>query len=220
MQNVFLKYIQNGRIRSREDLRRLYRRLAIRTHPDHAGSDMYSQTFVAFGEQYEEAKRFLEQMLPLHAEEQAAVEEDVRKAFYKRLHFLERIDSPFNFRWRSDPKPIQRAREAAYVAFREWRKDLSELFSQAHSQYDRLKREKPLGPYRKDALYHNLYPIFHNIGAYHVHGNEFYRRQMRQNLPAVIERLEERRFFALRDYVLFLIEDTERDTPGGDSGHV
>jgi hypothetical protein len=137
---------------------------------------------------------------------------DSRRAFYRQLQIVERLDSPFNFRWKNNTKRIRLAKEAAYERFRDWQNGFLDLYKQANSEYDKLKHEKPIGPYRKDALYHNINPIFHNIAAYNVKGNGFYYGQMKRNLEAVLQRLEERDFFALRDYVLFLIVNTDKES--------
>jgi hypothetical protein len=47
-----------------------------------------------------------------------------------------------------------------------------------------------------------------------VLGNPFSYHQVWQNLAAVVARLEERKFFSLRDYLLMLIEDSRRGSAG------
>jgi hypothetical protein len=47
---------------------------------------------------------------------------------------------------------VKHLKEETYARFRAWRKELAELYAQANQEYDRIKKEKPLGPDRKDAL--------------------------------------------------------------------
>jgi len=70
-----------------------------------------------------------------------------------------------------------------------------------------LKAEKPTGPYMKNALAINVSPIFHNIVAYHLTGIAFYRNQVKQNLQAVMGKLDDNNCAALRALVELLLDD-------------
>jgi hypothetical protein len=214
--NPFIRSIDEGRIGSREDLRRLYRRLAMKTHPDAVGSDRLSRKFIQFGSDYEEARRYLDagggagtaasaETFPGRAPERAA---DPRLEFYEALHALERVDTPFNFSRNRDPARIRRLRDEARAWFVAWQPGLAGLYGRAGAEYDTLRGERPAGPYRKDDLYSNVRPYFHNVTSYHVLGNEFYVHQVRRNLDAVLDRLDQRGMAALKEYLLLLIADT------------
>jgi curved DNA-binding protein CbpA len=218
MQNIFMKYIQDGRIKNLEELRRVYRRLVLKTHPDTVGSDRLAHEFMELHASYEEAQDFLYSSESSPKQDYKEHTDNNRLAFYVQLMRLERTDTPFNFFKKRDEKKVSMLKAETYRCFREWRKDLSELYVKANQQYDQLKKEKPLGPYRKHALYYNLHPFFHNITAFQVLGNEFYFHQLKQNLNAVVARLEEREFFALKDYLLFLIHDAENGSAAAGRG--
>ena len=206
--NPFIQRITDGRIRTREELRHLYRRLVMRTHPDMVGSDSLSHRFIQLVTDYQEARHYFDLGEASSADPDRAARADPRLEFYESLHILERVDTPFNFSRHRDAGRIQHLKEETREWFSLWRPELGELHAMASAQYDQLKRERPAGPYRKDDLYSNLYPFFNNITCFHVMGNQFYLQQMRRNLAAVTERLEQRHMHALRDYVLALIADS------------
>jgi hypothetical protein len=208
-ENPFIRYITEGRIRNREELRHLYRRLALETHPDAVGSDRLSHKFIEFHADYEEARRYLDQGVAGSPESGSSPEPDPRLEFYESLHILERVDTPFNFSRHKDLTRIQRLKEETRRWFDRWHPDLGELYAKASAQYDQLKRERPAGPYRKDDLYCNVYPFFHNITCYHVMGNRFYSQQMKRNLSAVRARLDDRQMDALQSLLLMLIADAD-----------
>ena len=213
--NPFIQRIMDGRIRTREELRHLYRRLVMRTHPDIVGSDRLSHRFIQFVTDYQEARHHLDLREASSPAQDRPTRPDPRLEFYESLHILERVDTPFNFSRHRDAGRIQRLKEEAREWFSRWRPELGELHAMASAQYDQLKRERPAGPYRKDDLYSNVSPFFNNITCFHVMGNQFYFQQMRRNLAAVTQRLEQRHMHALRDYVLMLIADSENGAACG-----
>jgi len=59
MKNVFIPLIDDGRIATLDALKRAYRRLVMKTHPDAIGSNRLVRDFLEFSEFYEEAKSYL-----------------------------------------------------------------------------------------------------------------------------------------------------------------
>ncbi len=198
MENKLLKYIKDGRITNIGELRRLYRRIVLRTHPDSIGSDKLVNEFIEFSNYYEEAKALL---VPIN------VDQNHRLHFFRAMSLLERIELPYNQDKQTKRSRIDAIKNEAHAHFVKWKGDCAELYELANREYDSIQKEKPRGPYRKHALYANLRPVFHNIVAYHLSGSSLYQRQIRQNLEAVMLRLKERHFFSLSDYLKLLIED-------------
>ena len=86
--NVLIQLIVDGRIRTLEDLRATYRRLAMQTHPDAVGSDKLVRKFLEFSDQYEEAKAYLAQSVQDRGLSSAASKTNSRLEFYKQLHLI------------------------------------------------------------------------------------------------------------------------------------
>ncbi len=207
MDNVFIKYIQDGKIHTLGELKRVYRRAVMKTHPDSVGSERLVGKFIEFGGQYEEAKRFLGRLAP--AEIEKTQEHNFRLSFFQELKKLHALELSFTVGRRSNEERMGLARDEALSCFLKWKGDCSDLYLAAAREYEQVRKEKPAGPYRKHELYFNLRPVFHNIIFYHLTAVEFYRRQMRQNLSAIMQRLEERNLLALRDFLRLLIDDVE-----------
>lgn len=70
-----------------------------------------------------------------------------------------------------------------------------------------LKTEKPRGPYLKYALALNIRPVIYSVVSFHLTGQEIYARQSRQNLGAILQRLQDRGCTALQRFLAFMIED-------------
>ena len=205
MENVFLGYIKQGRIRNLDELKRTYRRIVMKTHPDAVGSDSMVEEYLACRQHYEEARALLE-----NTAEPPPIR-DERLLFYREFYRLERMDKPWAFnRYYFSRQEIELGRQRASEYFSQWQPEREDLYRQANREYDLIKREKPLGPYRKQALLFNLSSVFHNILSYQLTGLQFYRRQLRQNLAVVLFQLEQRKFRELVEFVQFLIADMER----------
>jgi hypothetical protein len=209
MPNAFIRFIDEGKIRDRADLRSVYMKIVMKTHPDTLGSDKLVHKFIRLTDQYEEAKRYLAQRLASIAADSDPIEENIRLSFFKHLHDLEALDFPFNRNKSTYIRDLANLNDLARICFLKWRAGDLDLYSEAQKELDTLRSEMPMGPYRKHALYLNLRPVFHNIASYHLTGVRFYEIQVKRNLDAVIERLDERNFTNLKKYMLLLIEDME-----------
>ena len=203
MDNIFIRYINQGKIGSLDDLKRTYRQIVMKTHPDAVGSDRLVEQYIECRNYYEEAKAIFENI-----EKQTNL--DYRLQFYKEFYRLERIDKPYAFnKYYFSRKQIELSRQRAFDFFCKWQPDRIELYEQANRIYDQIKVEKPRGPYMKHALLFNLSPVFHNILSYQLTGLQFYRKQLKQNFAAVLFQLEQRQFHKLVEFVQFLIADME-----------
>ena len=74
-------------------------------------------------------------------------------------------------------KEIEELKAEAYSHFISWKGEYGRLYSDSDRDYDRLKTERPSGPYMKHALAVNVSPVFHNIVAYHLTGMPLYKKQ-------------------------------------------
>ena len=210
MQNIFLKYVDQGRIRSLDDLKSCYRQIVMKTHPDAVGSDRLVECYIEYGRQYCEAMALISGGETSHGEQATMMSSDYRLLFYKEFYQLERIDRPYPFNKHYHCRQeIREVRERVDSYFLKWNKENADLHTRAHEEYERIKGEKPRGPYRKHALLCNVSPIFHNILSYQLTGLPFYRKQLEQNFDAVMYKLEMRGFEALTEYIRFLIADLD-----------
>ena len=205
--NPFIRLIATGRISSLAQLKSAYRRLLIKSHPDAVGSDRLLDLHVSFSSSYQEARRVLEDSLPARYGSIGTAPTDHRLAYYQALQMLERIDKPYSFhRQKNLPRIMERKAQARFH-FCQWNPAEQALYDEADRNYDLLKTEKPSGPYMKNALAVNVSPVFHNIIAYHLTGETFYRNQVKQNLPAVLQKLVEHDCMALKVFIELLIDD-------------
>ncbi len=217
MDNIFIKYIKEGRIRTLDDLKRSYRQIVMKTHPDAVGSDRLVDEYIECRSHYEEARRVIREVDNGPEGTPGEESRDYRLLFYRELYKLERIDRPYAFNKHYNTREeIERTKQRACEYFGKWREDRIELYRRANRIYDQIKQEKPRGPYRKYALLFNLSPVFHNIVSYQLTGLQFYRKQIRQNFAGVMHRLEERRFYSLIEYIQFLVRDMENGPAMGE----
>jgi curved DNA-binding protein CbpA len=204
MDNTFIRYIKQGKIRSLDELKKAYRQIVMKTHPDAVGSDRLVEKYIECRNYYEEARALFE-----NAEEHQVLL-DYRLLFYKEFYRLEGIDKPYAFnKYYFSRQEIELSKQRAFEYFSKWQQDRIDLYQEANRNYDLIKSEKPLGPYRKHALLCNLSPVFHNILSYQLTGLRFYKQQLRQNFAAVLLRLEQRQFHKLIEFIQFLIADME-----------
>jgi curved DNA-binding protein CbpA len=210
MDNIFIRWIDQGIIRNLDDLKKTYRRIVMKTHPDAVGSDRLVEQYIECRTHYEQAKVLLENS-EKHPELRAAEEaRDYRLLFYQEFYRLEMMDKPYAFnKYYFSREQINLSKQRAREYFCKWQQDRVELYEQANRIYDQIKLEKPRGPYRKHALLFNLSPVFHNILSYQLTGLQFYRKQLKQNFAAVLFQLEQRQFHKLVEFIEFLIADLE-----------
>ena len=202
MANIFIQCIQQKKIRSLEELKRAYRRIVMKTHPDAVGSDRLVEQYLECRTFYEEAKALFLAAVPDAG--------SYRLRFYQEFYRLERMDKPYAFnRYAFNRKQIDLTKRRAFEYFCQWRQDQVELYEQANRIYDQIKLEKPRGPYRKHALLFNLSPMFHNILSYQLTGLQLYRKQLKQNFAAVLFQLEQRQFHRLVEFIEFLVADLQ-----------
>ena len=210
MENIFVKYIREGRIRNLDELKSAYRRIVMKTHPDAVGSDDLVEKYIQYSGFYEEAKSIFARAGIEPAVINAEDRTDYRLLFYREFYKLERLDKPYAFnKYYFTQAEIEASRLRSFEYFSKWKSESVELYSEAQRQYDRIKAEKPRGPYMKYAMLFNLSPVLHNILSYQMTGLLFYKKQLKQNLSAVFSKLEERSMQSLLDFIQLLIRDME-----------
>lgn len=209
--NPFLRLIERGTITDLDGLRGAYRRLLIRTHPDRAGTDDLLPLHVSLGRHFEEACHLLEARAAAEACVPARV--NPRRAFFQHLAVVEALDLPYAFHVDEHAGRIRGEKLLAAERLREWRPDLVPLYEAADLQLTALKRQKPSGPYLRHALALNVRPVLHNLTAYHLTGRGLYRRQIRQNLVGVLDRLEGEGDSALVQFLRAMVDDMETNGP-------
>jgi len=204
--NALIQLIVDGRIRTLEDLRSTYHKLAMQTHPDAVGSDKLVRKFLEFSDQYEEAKAYLAQSkTDLSPTESSRTNH--RLEFYRQLHLIESLEMPYAFHLDENQKSIAAAKQLAISALSQWKPAVVDLYAKADSDHLSIKRGKPRGPYLKHALALNIRPIIHNIVAFQLTGQEVYARQSQQNLNAIMQKLADQGWNALHGLLTFMIED-------------
>ena len=206
MGNLLIQLIEEGRIRSLDDLKATYHTLAMQTHPDAVGSDKLITKFLEFSDQYEEAKVYLGQLIKDQAGGDGSVS-NPRLEFYRQLHIIESLEMPYAFRPEEYEYSIRTAKQLAKRSLSQWKPTVVDLYAKANADQVAIKREKPQGPYMKHALALNIRPIIHNICAYHLTGQEIYARQSQQNLHAIMQNVADQGWKSLYGLLTFMIED-------------
>jgi len=205
--NALIQLIVDGRIRTVEDLKATFHKLAMQTHPDAVGSDRLVRKFLEFSDQYEEAKAYLAQLIKDHDLSREVSASNHRLEFYKQLHVIESLEMPYAFRSDENQESIKVAKQLAIEALSQWKPAVVDLYVKADADHLAIKREKPRGPYLRHALALNIRPLIHNIVAFHLTGQEVYSRQSQQNLNAIMQKLADQRWNALHGLLTFMIED-------------
>jgi len=206
--NPFIRLIEEGRITCLEDLRRSYRKIVMRTHPDASG-DSTALEFVTFSHFYEEAKGLLLNTASTTAEASEDLTANPRLQFYQRLQRIESLDMPYQFRRKEHHAEIRALRMDAADLFGAWKAAQTRLYETAERQQRQIWTDKPSGPYMKHALALNIRPVLHNVISFHLTGRPVYKRQARQNIRAIMTRLEEEGYSAFKEYLSLLIKDME-----------
>ena len=210
MNNVLIRLIDRGKIRTLEELKSAYRTLLMKTHPDAAGSDVYLEDYLLLGNHYREASSFLAGRARTGDGGPPTPCANYRLAFFQHLHIVESLEVPYAFHPEEYTEKVVLARKAALEAMTNWNRDWVELYERADGEYARIKAEKPMGPYLKHALALNIRPLVHNLVAYHLTGRDVYLKQARQNLSGIMHRLRESECEALREFLSILLEDMKK----------
>jgi hypothetical protein len=207
MVNPFLRLIREGKISTLQQLKSTYRILLMKTHPDAVGSDRLVESHLSLSAQYEEARQFLEHADGANDVTGSAVPPNHRFAYFQVLHQLELIDKPYSFHRRQNFGRIQALKADALAHFRTWNGRNEPLYVDAERDYDRIKSEKRIDASRVQDLAIVVSPVFHNIVAYHLTGMLFYRKQVNQNLKAILQRLAAEQYPALKEFIELLLDD-------------
>jgi hypothetical protein len=205
--NPLIKLIAAGKIRTLQQLRSTYRALIMKSHPDAVGSDKLLEKYLSFSSYYEEAKLAFQDQVPARSEASRDRPANHRLAYFRVLQNLERMDRPYGFHRARNLERIMELKSRARFHFERWNAGNQALYDAADRDYDRLKAEKPSGPYMKNALAINISPVFYNILAYHLTGYIFYKKQVKQNLQAVMQKLADHRCQALKGFLEVIIDD-------------
>ncbi len=213
MENIFINLMNEGKIRSLDDLKSVFRKIAKKTHPDAAGSDTLVRKFIVFRKQYEDACRHI--ISGEHGEwkKQKAFGNNYRYMFFREMLSLYYLETSFQTSKtaQADIK-IKSVMDAAYSNLRKWNAELAALYLHALPDYEKIKTEKYkniISNLRKPQVFFNLRPVIFNLVNYHITGISFYKKQIRQNLNAVIKRLDENGYTAYREYLIGLINDMD-----------
>ncbi len=209
MGNPLTRLINEGKIRNLQQLKSTYRTLVMKTHPDAVGSDKLVEEYLSLSSYYEEARRYFENRNGQQEKPGRAIERNHRLAYFQLLDKLERIDKPFSFHRQQNSNTIRALQDEAQFHFSSWDGLHEHLYLAADREYDRIKAGKSEGPRMEPALAISISPIFHNIVAYHLTGMSFYRKQVNQNLKAILQRLVAEGYPALKEFIELLISDMD-----------
>jgi hypothetical protein len=207
MGNPLIKLINEGKINSLQQLKNTYRILVMKTHPDAVGSTKLVEGYLSLSSYYEEARRVFENGNSTKKETVKVISQNHRLVYYQILQKLEMIDKPYSFHRQENLKRIKELKDEARFHFKTWNGQYEKLYMDANRDYDRLKSEKPSGPYMKHALAINVSPVFHTIVTYHLTGMMLYRKLVNQNLEAILQRLVTENYQPLKEFIELLIHD-------------
>jgi hypothetical protein len=205
--NDFIRLIQSDKLKSLEELRSLYHKVVMKTHPDAAGSDKYLEMHLKLGADYEEARVYLAESQRAKGSPAQQGVRNHRLAFFRHLRLVESLELPYAYHRDTNAEELRAAKEAAMNELAGWKKELVDLYRDADSDYVRIKSERPEGPYLKHALALNIRPLVHNLVSFHITGRELYAKQARQNLSGILHQLAENRCHALCRFLTFLLDD-------------
>ncbi len=167
MRNALIELIRGGKIRSPADLKKIYRRMVLKTHPDAIGSTVLLENYLEIRRHYEEAERYLVD----HGADQGHVSNDARAnhrlGFFRNWEVIETLEMPYAFSPEEDRIKLAAAKQAAFNELAAWKPEWKELLKCADEESVRMKRGIPLGPYLKHAMGLNVRPLVHNraLGA-------------------------------------------------------
>jgi hypothetical protein len=179
----------------------------MKTHPDAVGSNRLVEAYILLSSPYEEAKHFLDERGGRAVKSGSTTVLNHRLAYFQILQRLELIDTPYRFHRRENSRRIEVLKAEARFHFDGWSSRYKDLYENAEHEYARLKAEKPTGPGMKEDLAITISPNFYHIVTYHLTGIQFYRKQVRQNLAAILLRLVGADCTALKELIAMLIRD-------------
>jgi hypothetical protein len=198
-ENVLILLIDAGKIESFEGLKSAYHKIVMKTHPDAVGSQRYLERFLELSSDFQEARNYLARSIPAGTNH--------RLAFFQELRRVETLEMPYSFHPEDNLLELHRAKAAAARELGRWRKELAGLYARAASEYARIKRQKPRGPYMKHALALNVRPLVHNVIGFHLTGRTLYEKQAKQNLSGIMHQLSAEKCDALRAFLSILLND-------------
>ncbi|MGA2642128.1 MAG: hypothetical protein ABSG21_14645 [Spirochaetia bacterium] len=207
MGNALIQLIQSGKLRSFEDLKSAYHRIIMKTHPDAVGSDKFLKKYLQLSTDYEDARAYLADSQRAHGDTADQVCNNHRLAFFRQLHLIESLETPYAFHPEENRERLLFAKNSAMEELHCWRKELAVLYVRADKEYVRIKMEKPEGPYLKHALALNVRPLVHNLIGFHLTGRDLYMKQAKQNLSGIMHQLAQNRCAALREFLSLLLDD-------------
>jgi hypothetical protein len=208
--NYFIDLINKGKISGLDDLKKAYRKIAMKTHPDIVKSDRYVKDFMQCKTYFEEAKLFLKENIKVE-EEPIIINENFRLMFYQELEEIYYLEAAYFFKKEESVfKRIKLANVESLKYLKKWKPEFQDLYVSAGLEYEKIMKEKrknDISNLRKPSLFINLRPVFFNIAKYHTTGLKFYQNQIKQNISPVLKRLEDENYYVVREYLLFLIND-------------
>jgi len=209
MRNALIELIRDGKIRSPGDLKKIYRKMVLQTHPDAIGSTILLESYLEIRRHYEEAERYLVDhgVKKAHGDNGSPV--NSRLGFFKEWDVIETLEMPYAFPPEENKRKLAEAKQAAFTMLATWRPEWKELYKSVDEDSVRMKHGIPLGPYLKHAMALNVRPLAHNIIYFHLTGRTIYARQAKQNFAAIMYRLEQEGFGALREFLVLLVEDVQ-----------
>jgi hypothetical protein len=207
MSNILMKLILSGTIQSIENLKGLYHKIIMKTHPDAVGSNLHLEKYLELHGQYEEALAYLVKSNQTQSISDKIDYKNHRLSFFQHLNLIESMEMPYAFHPEENIDQLFSSKNTAKVELSKWRIELLKLYINADKEYVKIKTEKPMGPYLKHALALNVRPLVHNIIGYHITGRKLYAKQAKQNQSAIMHQLTENGCLSLRDFLSILIED-------------
>jgi hypothetical protein len=200
--NIFSKYIDEGRVKTQEELRKQFRILAKRLHPDASTLDESGALFIRLKRDFEAAKAELSKPVPDSPLPRIVSREEFYQAFWE----LEASSFPVDGRIRKASKTYTRR-----VA--EFAKLLDGLDKPPDCSFSDVERE--LYELRDrgiidNPLFGRIRMIFYNLITWHLEPRKFTRQALEKWMGEIDGELEGLGMGATRSFLLWLIRDMDR----------
>jgi len=123
MTKTLIDLIDEGKIKTLDDLKSAYHKIVMKTHPDAVGSEKLLAQYLSFTDQYEEAKGHLlnSQFTEKRVEEYKSISHKIK--FFVNLGFTEAIEKLKAYEYSVDDEKMLLAKKQAEEILKKWRED-------------------------------------------------------------------------------------------------
>jgi hypothetical protein len=197
--NIFEKYIQSGKIKNKEDLKRYYWILAKNVHPDMNHIKEMDEKFIKLKQNYDEALI----LLPII---------DANKSTKKKLTKFDAQDAFQEIIARGFPVDIEvRNKSRLYIkGINEYSEIINEIDEKKNFVFEDVERELYLirgSDIIQNALFGTIKMIFYSIVSYYYEPRKFIKNVVIKLYEEISEELKEREYFTVDKFLKWIIRD-------------